>query len=161
MTDPSYQTVQLSRGRHASPSEGACVMELASMLAGEPFTDHPRTACPVLGMLLRNYNDGIDVARRQDLYWCAAAVVGTCDKRARQRRLELAMEFFGMPRTRWARLTPRRSLRTIGHAALDYACTASHREHRAFVDLIATLVGDEPSGPLTASERASAAAFAP
>ena len=28
-------------------------MELASMLAGEQFTDHPACVCPVLGSLLR------------------------------------------------------------------------------------------------------------
>jgi hypothetical protein len=34
------------RGQHANPERGVCVMELASMLAGEPFTDHPRSVCP-------------------------------------------------------------------------------------------------------------------
>jgi len=37
----THQTIRLSRGKHSSPEEGACVMELASMLAGEPFSDHP------------------------------------------------------------------------------------------------------------------------
>jgi hypothetical protein len=52
-------------------------MELASMLAGERFTDHPRSVCPVIGSLLRSYNDAIDDERRQDLYPVAAAVVDT------------------------------------------------------------------------------------
>ncbi len=38
MRQPNYQTVKLSRGKHSSPEYGACVMELASMLAGEPFS---------------------------------------------------------------------------------------------------------------------------
>lgn len=50
---------------------------LASMLAGEPFTDHPQSVCPVIGSLLRAYNDRIDDGRRQDLYAYAAKVVGS------------------------------------------------------------------------------------
>ena len=53
----SYQTIKLSTGKHSSPEVGACVMELASMLAGEPFSDHPESVCPVIGSFLRAYND--------------------------------------------------------------------------------------------------------
>ncbi len=73
----SHQTVRLSRGRHATPEEGVCVMELASMLAGEPFTDRPRSVCPVIGAFLRIYNDRLDDEYRQDLYRFAAESVGT------------------------------------------------------------------------------------
>src|SRR5919109_5185322 len=75
--EPTHQTVRLARGRHRSPRLGACVMELASMLAGEPFSDRPATASPVIGAFLRTYNDGIDDERRQDLYPLAALIVGT------------------------------------------------------------------------------------
>jgi hypothetical protein len=73
----TYQTVKLSAGRHPGPHLGACVMELASMLAEEPFTDRPATISPVIGALLRTYNDGLDDARRQDLYPLASLIVGT------------------------------------------------------------------------------------
>ncbi len=73
----SHQTIRLSKGNHASPADGACVMELASMLADEPFSDHPASVCPVIGALLRAYNDAVDAERRQDLYAFAAAAVGT------------------------------------------------------------------------------------
>src|SRR4051812_4282340 len=79
---PSHQTVRLRAGRHASPHVGACVMELASMLASEPFSDRPRTTSRVLGAFLRTYNDGIDDERRQDLYPLAALIVGTAGRRA-------------------------------------------------------------------------------
>jgi hypothetical protein len=68
----SHQTIRLSKGKHASPSEGACVMELASMLAGEPFSDRPASVCPVIAGFMRAYNDRIDDERRQDLYRYAA-----------------------------------------------------------------------------------------
>ena len=77
MSPATYQTIKLSKGRHNSPDEGACVMELASMLAGEPFSDPPASVCPVIGSCLRAYNDWIDDDRRQDLYRYASKVVGT------------------------------------------------------------------------------------
>jgi hypothetical protein len=52
-------------------------MELASMLAGERFSDHPQSVCPVIGSFLRAYNDALDDRRRQDLYAYAARVVGS------------------------------------------------------------------------------------
>ena len=73
----SHQTVRLERGGHASPDRGMCVMELASVLAGEPFSDHPRAVCPVIASVLRAYNDRVDDERRQRLIPYAAEVVGT------------------------------------------------------------------------------------
>lgn len=77
MSPVSYQTIKLSKGKHSSPDDGACVMELASMLADEPFTDHPAGVCPVIGSFLRAYNDTVDDRRRQDLYAYASMVVGS------------------------------------------------------------------------------------
>jgi hypothetical protein len=86
----NHQTVRLSKGKHATSGEGACVMELASMLAGEPFTDRPASVCPVIAGFMRAYNDRIDDERRQDLYRYASEVVGTRSswevERARERR---------------------------------------------------------------------------
>lgn len=74
---PSYQTVRLARGRHAEPRDGVCTAELTSMLAGERFSDQPRTACPAVTAFVRGYNDGLDDARRQDLYAVASMLVGS------------------------------------------------------------------------------------
>lgn len=73
----NHQTIKLSRGRHRSPEDGACVMELASMLAGEPFSDHCRRVCPTLGAFLRGYNDNVDPVRRQELLPFATEAVDT------------------------------------------------------------------------------------
>jgi hypothetical protein len=91
------KTIKLSKGKHSSPEEGACVMELASMLACEPFSDQPKSVCPVIGTLLRTYNDSLDDERRQDLYRYASQVIGTrasfTVERARMERcLEWARE---------------------------------------------------------------------
>jgi hypothetical protein len=115
MSPVSYQTIKLSKGKHSTPDEGACVMELASMLAGEPFTDHPASVCPVIGSFLRSYNDSIDDARRQSLYEYASKVVGSRgSQRTQQARAErLAGWAEDMQRTRrtWFLRSP---LRTLG-----------------------------------------------
>jgi hypothetical protein len=64
-------------------------MELASMLADEPFGDRPASVCPVIGGLLRTYNDALDDERRQDLYAYAARVVGSrCGEVTERRRAD-------------------------------------------------------------------------
>jgi hypothetical protein len=78
----NYQTIKLSRGRHSSPEHGACVMELASMLAGEGFTDHPRSVSRPIASFMRGYNDVLDDRRRADLYRYAAQTVGTASSPA-------------------------------------------------------------------------------
>src|SRR5438270_13695225 len=77
MSSYSFQTIRLSRGRHDSPHAGACVMELASMLAEEPFTDRPRSVCPVIASFLRTYNDWVSDDERQGLRACASTAIGS------------------------------------------------------------------------------------
>jgi hypothetical protein len=77
MPELLHQTIRLSGGRHSSPDDGMCVAELASVLAGEPFTDHPASVSRVIAAFLRTYNDRTDADRRQDLLPYAALVVGT------------------------------------------------------------------------------------
>src|SRR3954454_16927018 len=94
MTAPSHQTVRLARGRHVSRHAGVCVMELASMLAHEPFSDRARSISPTIGAFLRTYNDGVDDERRQDLYPVASAIVRTAARRATERsRVDRCLAF--------------------------------------------------------------------
>src|SRR5262245_47275834 len=102
MSAPSHQTVRLARGRHATRHAGVCVMELASMLADEPFRDRSPSISPTIGAFLRTYNDGIDEERRQDLYSVAALIVGSASRRAVERErvnrcLEFALGHHGLP----------------------------------------------------------------
>lgn len=114
MSPVSHQTIKLGRGKHGDPEDGACVMELASMLAGEQFTDRPYSACPVIGAFLRAYNDAIDDGRRQGLYEYASCVVGSRGSEAVQHaRVEHLTEWSARMRSsqRLARLAkPRRLL---------------------------------------------------
>ncbi len=47
----------LAAGAHLVPEDGSCLMEYASVLAGEPFSDTPRCTDPLLATLARQVND--------------------------------------------------------------------------------------------------------
>jgi hypothetical protein len=66
----------LSRGKHRSSRKGACFMEMASVLAGERWSDHPRCTHPLLGELARLVNDCTSDAGRQELAVLIPSVVG-------------------------------------------------------------------------------------
>src|SRR5438067_6083258 len=88
----SHQNVRLGPGRHPRPGKVVCVLELASMLAGERFGDRPAAVCPVIGAILRAYNDNVDDRRRQDLYRFAADAVDTRrDYRVQRSRADTAL----------------------------------------------------------------------
>jgi len=101
----THQTIKLSRGRHASQEQGACVMELASMLAGERFTDHPISVSPVIASILRAYNDYTDDEHRQLLLEYASRTVDTRGSaQLEQMRRERLNTWTLRLRPRWRRL---------------------------------------------------------
>lgn len=61
----SHQTARLSAGKHRSPQDGVCVMELASMLAGGPFT---AAVSPMIAAFLRAPEPGNGPAPIEDVY---------------------------------------------------------------------------------------------
>ena len=166
MPPVSHQTIKLSRGRHSSPERGACVMELASMLAGEGFSDHPRSVSRPIASFLRAYNDLLDDRRREDLYGYAAQAVGTASSRPIEearagRLLEWADALWerGSSRSPLHRMRMRRARRerspdpeTAGAYAVHAIRKVDDRRHRealALVDeLIAMSTGPwaEPTG---------------
>lgn len=118
-TSPIHQTVRLGRGRHHCPKDGMCVMELASRLAGERFSDRPAAVCPVLAGFLRGYNDGLpDDARHAALIGWAAHVVGTRDLRSEVLDERTArIEAFAHRALPWS-LTLRLAFAGRGHARI-------------------------------------------
>jgi hypothetical protein len=79
----SYQDVQppdlfpiLSPGKHRNPRTGACFMELASLLAGERWSDHPACTHPLLAAVARQVNDHTSDAGRQRLAALIPSVIG-------------------------------------------------------------------------------------
>jgi hypothetical protein len=166
MHEPTHQTVRLAHGKHRHPGEGVCVMELASMLAGESFSDHPSAVCPVVGAVLRAYNDGIGDERRQDLYRFAALAVGTrAGQAVRQRRIELCRERILQDRDdrrrRLRRVFPARPLipdginspETAGAAVARLALRRAKRDASAhaatlrFIERLIAVGSDTPDAP--------------
>jgi hypothetical protein len=66
----------LSPGKHRNPRTGACFMELASLLAGERWSDHPACTHPLLAALARHVNDHTSDAARQRLTELIPSVIG-------------------------------------------------------------------------------------
>jgi hypothetical protein len=66
----------LSPGKHRNPRTGACFMELASLLAGERWSDHPACTHPLLAALARHVNDHTSDAGRQRLADLIPSVIG-------------------------------------------------------------------------------------
>jgi hypothetical protein len=66
----------LSRGKHRNPKKGACFMELASFLAGEPWSDHPACTHPLLASLARDVNDHVGDHARGRLAPLIPEVIG-------------------------------------------------------------------------------------
>jgi hypothetical protein len=158
----TYQTIRLSKGKHTSKEHGACVMELASMLADEPFSDHPAAVCPVIGSLLRAYNDSIDDRRRQDLYGYAARIVGSrgTTEVERMRTEHLTAWLATPPTRRWTRfmfparlraMSPKPPLDVLGAGAVRSLNVHDDRTHENMLELIDDLLA------MGADERAPSA----
>src|SRR5579875_682936 len=156
VSPPNYKTITLGRGKHASPYEGACVMELASMIAGEPFNDH----------------------RRQDLYRYASMAIGTRGSReVEERRVARCLEWareMSRRRSWFDRLQhPVRIARGWDRLAAAAGCAAAHEIRRhsddthaaalSFVEELCAMSDPEPrssaagrtAGPTRVRERVS------
>jgi hypothetical protein len=79
-------SVRLEPGAHRSPRDGVCLMELASIVAEERFSDRPRCVCEVIAAFLRDWNDRSGHAQRQQLRPDARRVVGSRSGRSVTRR---------------------------------------------------------------------------
>lgn len=77
----------LQRGAHPDRGAGMCAMEMVAWLAGEPHSDEPRCACPVLAAFVRACNDAMsDGARNRWLRPLVPQLVNTRTTAAIERR---------------------------------------------------------------------------
>ena len=69
----------LKEGAHDSISDGMCAMEAVAWLAGEPHSDAPACACPVVAKFVTRLNDRIsdDVTRTELLRPILPKIIGT------------------------------------------------------------------------------------
>jgi hypothetical protein len=93
---PNGSPIRLAAGAHSSPDQGVCVVELASLLAREDFSDRPQCVCPVIGAFLRGWNDRAPHAERQRLGPYAARIVGSrADAGVTRERRDLCLRWAG------------------------------------------------------------------
>ncbi|HXH35237.1 MAG TPA: hypothetical protein VNJ54_12640 [Plantibacter sp.] len=71
------ESLTLDKGSHASWEQGACVMEAVAYVAGEPFSDSPACASPIITSFLVSWNDSLPDADRQFLKPYIPRLVGT------------------------------------------------------------------------------------
>jgi hypothetical protein len=158
--------VRLTAGGHSSPREGVCVVELASLIAQEEFSDRPDCVCPVIASFLRGWNDRAPYAERQRLAPYAERIVGSRrGAEVTRERRDICLRWTGadvgrggfsrlLTRVRtWARIAvlcgPRAALRP-SEGAGDYAARvamARGEEERAFELLEALLAAGEEGRP--------------
>src|SRR6187549_538431 len=93
----NVEGLRLEPGRHRSPDDGYCIVELASIIAGEPFSDRPSCVCEVLAAFLRGWNDRAGYADRQRLLPYAERLIGTNgDAAATGRRRGICLAWAGV-----------------------------------------------------------------
>jgi len=79
----------LSPGKHRSARSGGCFMEIASFLAGDPWSDHPKCTDPALAEVSRCVNDVMPDSARSLLAPMIPSVIGT-GGRSRDDRMRIA-----------------------------------------------------------------------
>jgi hypothetical protein len=149
----------LSPGRHRHARKGACFMEMASFLAGERWSDHPKCTHPLLAGLARQINDTVPDSVRSRLAPMIPSVIGlTSDDLHVDARLALHCATTALPIASATRQNvlalgilscervlaeldgrPRDSLTAESRAALDQVPAAEQwaREFRADLPLTA------------------------
>jgi hypothetical protein len=85
LTIEGLQRLDLAYGPHPGPESGVCLLEAVGWMAGEPWSDTPACASPVLAAFGRSLNDQLDHKHRQKLKPLVPLLVGTVDPAADQR----------------------------------------------------------------------------
>lgn len=170
-----FRTFQFSAGAHRTRYDGMCIMEAVAYVAGEPHSDQPACACPVIASFLRVMNDRItDDLRTPLLAEFVYRLVGTKSTvEIERRRAFMAADFA-------VRVALPHALRVVGKpelavkleslpeivdaetevAAHKVACEAHHAASAAdFAALaaLAALMADCAASPAGAADFASGA----
>jgi hypothetical protein len=76
MDIPDFMPIP-AKGWHQTPKSGACIMEMASFLAGETWSDRPRCVDSLLAGVSRTINDLCDDETRSRLFALLPRLMGT------------------------------------------------------------------------------------
>jgi len=133
----------LSVGSHQGLQEGACLLEAASYIAREPWTDHPACVSPVLGAYGRALNDALPDDRRQELKPYIPRLIGTANDGQDEARSYIALDWL---------------IRTYTPAFLDLAGLTAEAQQLRSLRRIVDMVAVKAAGPVVRSAREKAAA---
>jgi hypothetical protein len=122
--------IDLKKGAHESRDQGVCAMEAAAWLAGEPHSDEPQCACPVIAAFVIAWNDALptDEDRNRILKPFIPRLVGTKSTEAvEERRSYLALDWLIRVQTpAWLDVREDLRLHAVALRALDpIQCMAS------------------------------------
>lgn len=71
------EKIRLESGSHEMRERGVCAMEAVAWIAGEPHSDHPQCACPVIAAFVRRLNDQLKDDERQRLKRYIPQLIGS------------------------------------------------------------------------------------
>jgi hypothetical protein len=140
----NLDTLHLAQGSHRNPDEGACLLEVVSMFAKEPFTDQPKCVSPVLREFGISLNDRWDDTQRQTLKRFIPLLPGTAGDGQDEARGYLALDWL---------------IRTYTPAWLDLAGLTVEATDLRGLRRIVDMVAARAAGPVVrnAQEKAAAA----
>ena len=154
----------LKPGMHSRHSGDTCLLEAVSVLAGEAFSDHPETACPVLGAFGRELNDGMPDDARALLIPLVPMLVETRDPEKEQARgyflADAAVRRFAPIALESAGLTEQAAYLRNLPAIVDTETAREAREAAEAAEAAARAVWVAEAAAATAAEAAATAAEA-
>jgi hypothetical protein len=88
MNTLDLESLKLGRGSHEPPNgkKDGCLLEWASYLAGEPWSDHPECVSPVIAAFGRRWNDDLSATDRQILVPYLPKLLNTRGTKAQENR---------------------------------------------------------------------------
>jgi hypothetical protein len=142
------KAVTLASGGHDNEQNAFCVMEAVAYVAGEPWSDSPQCASPVIAAFLRSWNDSLsDEPRNRLLKPLIPLLVGTkASDEVEEKRSYMALDWLIRVFTpKWLELVP-----------------SLHEHAKALRDLegIADIAGAAAAARAAAGDAAGAAARA-
>ncbi len=145
-TDIPDVVPQLSRGKHRNARRGACFMEMASYLAGERWTDHPKCTHPLVASVARLVNDNTSDHGRARLVALIPSVVGlTSDDPRVDARIALRCATAALP------IAPAERQKVMAVSALTSERALASLESREPTDLHPTTIAALESVPRAAT----------
>lgn len=104
MNHVNLEELQLAHGSHKRRDDGMCVMEAVAWFAGQPHSDQPPCASPVIAQFAMGLNDNWDNHERQQLVPLIPLIVNTRDDNDQIRGLMAADWLIRTYTPAWLRL---------------------------------------------------------